>query len=228
MLYSYKRVSITAVDTGAGIVDAKDEILQTYKIAINNYNHPSTAIPAINEVWLIKKTADSWELYQRDEQNNYAVDLTSLNAGDHRIDVPGNLYLNTGGSVILADNALDNTISTSSIKFPLDFNPGNDTGLNQDVLIVQGSATDYPFLSITEKVNEQYWTISWGDGINPQDVDIYRSGPNTITIIGNLLVKDGKNTYDIRTMWQDIQGLKAAVKALNRNKENRGEDYDRM
>ena len=227
-LYSYKRVTVNGVDTAAGLVDCTDEGLSTYQIPINYYNSPYTAVPAIGEIWLIKKISNTWEFYQRAESNNYTASLDSLNPGDHRIDAPGDLYLNAGGSVILSDNALDGAVGTSSIRFPLDFNPGNDTGLNQDVLIVQGSANDYPLFSITEKVNEGYWTLSWSDGTIPQDVDVYRSGPNTLAIVGNLIIQDGKNTYDIRQMWQDIRGLKSTVSALNRNKINRGEDYDRM
>jgi hypothetical protein len=224
-LYSYKRVTITGVDTGQGLVDCTDEGLTTYQIPINYYNNSYTAIPAVNEIWLIKKISNTWEFHQRAEQNNYTVDLSSLNPGDHRIDVPGDLHINTGGSVILSDTALTGAVNTSSIKFPLDFNPGNDTGLNQDVLIVQGSANDYPLLSLTEKVNEGYWTLSWSDGTNPPDVDIYRSGENTITITGNLIIEEGKQKYDLRQMWHDIQNLKATVKDLDRNKVHRNEIY---
>lgn len=188
MIYSYKRVTITGVDTSGGILDAIDEGQQTYKVSLNYYNPSYTAIPAVGEIWLIKKMSNSWELYGRAEENNLNTSISNLDAGDHRIDVPNNLYLSTGGSIILSDGALANQIGSDSFKFPLDFNPGNDTGLNQDVLIVQGSENDQPLFSITEKVNEGYWALSWGDGTVAPDVSILRSKENTLKIDGDLEV----------------------------------------
>jgi hypothetical protein len=186
MLYSYKRVTITAVDTQTAIVDAVDDGAQTYKIPMGYWNPAYTAVPAVDEVWLIKKTANGWELYARYEDSSFKVSLSEMDAGDHRIEVPGKLYINAD-AVVFSSGALNNIVDGSAISFPLDFYQDSG-GLNQDVLIIQGSALDYPLFSITEKVNEGYWSLSFGDGSTEQDVSIYRSGPNTLTIDGNLVV----------------------------------------
>jgi hypothetical protein len=187
-LYSYKKVSITSVDPVTGAATGADANLSTYNITFGYYNPAYTAVPQVGEFWLIRKAASTWDLVSRYEESNLHVYLDQLEEGDHRIDVPGTLFI-SAGSVSFSDGALVNVVGGAALQFPLNFHPNNDATLNQDVLIVQGSVDTYPLFSLTQKINEGYWAMGWGPGSVPTDVNVYRNKPGTLTVDGNLEVK---------------------------------------
>jgi len=184
-LHAYIRVTITNVDTSAGIVDAVDMRIQSYRIPINYYNQGFTAIPAVNEVWVIKKIANSWELYGRYEQGSIGTQLSDMAAGDHRIDTTGVLHLNAN-SINFSEGSLNETINGSALIYPLNIYPENINNLNQDILIVQSTANTYPQFSLTERVIEGDISLSFGNGTSELDISLYRSGSATLTIDGNV------------------------------------------
>ena len=62
LLYAYKRIRITEVDTQNGYVEGTDSSKQNIKISFKWFYQPFLAVPEVGEDWLVFKMDTSKEL----------------------------------------------------------------------------------------------------------------------------------------------------------------------
>lgn len=188
LLYSYKRIRITEVDTKLGYIEGIDTSKQNIKISFKWFYHPFLAIPELGEDWLVFKIDNSWVLHSRYESGSEEIALSELEPGDRRVEAPdGNLYLNAK-KIIFRDGALTGQISGSAFILPLSLNVGTATTSDTDVLNLGKEGDVFSKIIFNYRNNENNIEMKWGSGTAEPDVILSRTSPGTLTLEGNLVV----------------------------------------
>ena len=183
-IYSNNRVQITEVDPGNNVVEAIDASRQSYQCYIGLFNSAITALPQVGEFWLISKMGQNWVLQGKYEDGNETTTLANMSPGDRRIE-GSTLHLASDTPINFSPGSLDGTINGAALQLPLTLDVGTAV-TNADVLYFQRNSDFQPKLTFTDRYNESDVVMSWGDGLGSPDVNLYRSGPGTLTVYGNL------------------------------------------
>lgn len=200
LLYAYKRIRITEVDTQNGYVEGTDSSKQNIKISFKWFYQPFLAVPEVGEDWLVFKMDNNWVLHSRYETGNETVPLSELQPGDHRIDVPGTLHLNAN-KILINDSALTGQLSGSAFVLPLTLNVNPSaprlvaesdeagTALNDyGLFALNKDQEDFSRVLFKYENNVDSIKLKWGSGTSEHDVSLYRSSAETLTLDGNLVV----------------------------------------
>jgi len=92
----WRIVRISEVDPEQNVIQAEDDYGTV--LMINTWNMPTLLqIPVVEELWVVRRRGNDWILESRYDPDDVQNPLTSLKAGDARIDIPGTLYIGTKG-----------------------------------------------------------------------------------------------------------------------------------
>lgn len=103
LLYSYKRVRITEVNTQKAYLEGVDETNQVFRMTMIFYE-PYLQLPKVGEFWLITKMDNNWYLLGRFEEGDQLHPVTEMNPGDARIEAPENLIIDAKKEIIFDFN----------------------------------------------------------------------------------------------------------------------------
>lgn len=195
LLYSYKRIRITEVNTKTGYVEGIDSSRQSIKISFKWFYHPFLAIPEIGEDWLVFKMDNNWVLHSRYESGEESIQVSDLEPGDRRVEAPtGTIYFNAQ-KIVFNETSLESQFDGSAFKLPLKINAGTEN-IDYTLFELGRSGESWSKVSFADKKNEDAVRISWGSGSADHDVSLYRSGTSTLTLEGNLII-DGTLTHSV-------------------------------
>lgn len=87
-------VTINEVDMSQMFVGVQDQFGSKLQVSMHLLDGGITSIPAINEIWTIKRQGNEWFLAKKSDNGTETTLLTSMLPGDKRIETTGTLYLN--------------------------------------------------------------------------------------------------------------------------------------
>jgi len=108
-----RRVTISEVNMAQSYILTKDAWGNPIRVSFN-FHDAVVTVPQVNELWYLKRRDNQWTLDRKAETGTEATSLTTLSAGDKRLEASNDLYLAAGNNVYLNGILLQNNTTAVS------------------------------------------------------------------------------------------------------------------